>query len=81
MQVSRGSEKCVSWNFTTNSWTGDGCITERDGDTVTCQCNHLTNFAVLVVSNQVMKNVQIIYRYFERMRSVQLFTRYHTLSP
>ena len=56
-QVSRGSEECVSWDFTTNSWTGDGCSTERVGDTVTCQCSHLTNFAVLVVRLHLFSDI------------------------
>ena len=35
-------------------WTTDGCMTdlaEVNEGLVTCYCNHLTNFAVLVVSN------------------------------
>ena len=34
-------------------WTTDGCETdlaEVDEGVVTCSCNHLTNFAILVVS-------------------------------
>ena len=32
------------------NWTTDGCeLTGIDDNVVTCQCNHLTNFAVLVV--------------------------------
>ena len=50
-----GSERCVSWDFEANggegNWTTEGCETIGlvDG-VVTCQCNHLTNFAILVVS-------------------------------
>ena len=35
------------------NWSIDGCTTTVDpdtNDTVTCSCNHLTNFACLVVS-------------------------------
>ena len=41
---------CVSWDFTLQDWITDGCTTlvGEDG-IVTCNCNHLTNFAVLVV--------------------------------
>ena len=41
---------CVSWDFTLRDWTTEGCTTifGEDG-VVTCNCNHLTNFAVLVV--------------------------------
>ena len=31
-------------------WTTEGCQTAVNGDVVTCTCNHLTNFAILVVS-------------------------------
>ena len=41
---------CASWDFTLQDWITDGCITivEEDG-IVTCNCDHLTNFAILVV--------------------------------
>ena len=44
------TEMCVSWDFTVQDWTPRGCTTlvGEDG-IVTCICNHLTNFAVLVV--------------------------------
>lgn len=34
------------------NWTSKGCSNQTDGSggNVTCSCNHLTNFAVLVVS-------------------------------
>ena len=32
------------------NWSTDGCTVEAANSSVTCQCNHLTNFAVLVVS-------------------------------
>ena len=41
---------CVSWNFTLQDWTTEGCTTIVGEDmVVTCNCTHLTNFAVLVV--------------------------------
>ena len=36
-----------------SEWTTDGCVTdlaEVNESVVTCYCNHLTNFAILVVS-------------------------------
>ena len=51
--MAQGSEVCVFWDFSRNDWNSEGCtITEAVGPNgiVTCQCNHLTNFAVLVVS-------------------------------
>ena len=48
--MAAGSEMCVSWNFGVQQWTSDGCNTSvGQGGIVTCHCNHLTNFAVLVV--------------------------------
>ena len=46
-----GSEVCVSWDFNLLDWNRTGCwtIVGKNG-TITCACNHLTNFAVLVVS-------------------------------
>ena len=39
--------------FTYTEWTTNGCVTdlaEVNESVVTCYCNHLTNFAILVVS-------------------------------
>lgn len=45
-----GSERCVYWDFGTLNWTTSGCskAIAEDG-IIICHCNHLTNFAVLVV--------------------------------
>ena len=65
MQImSFGSERCVSWNFSANggegNWTADGCETIGlvDG-VVTCQCDHLTNFAILVVSTYCFYHLKV----------------------
>ncbi|XP_067056620.1 adhesion G protein-coupled receptor L3-like isoform X5 [Acropora muricata] len=47
------SLRCVYWNYSLDSrgggWSTDGCLlASSDNDTVRCECNHLTNFAVLV---------------------------------
>nr|XP_022291423.1 uncharacterized protein LOC111102827 [Crassostrea virginica]XP_022291424.1 uncharacterized protein LOC111102827 [Crassostrea virginica] len=40
---------CVFWNFTLGSWSSEGCNTTKVNNHVTqCQCNHLTNFAILM---------------------------------
>ncbi|XP_064195600.1 adhesion G-protein coupled receptor G5-like [Anguilla rostrata] len=43
---------CRSWNGEGNVpvWTTDGCYTFESNDTVSCQCTHLTFFAILMVS-------------------------------
>ena len=46
------SEMCASWDFGLQEWTSRGCnatITDG-GNTAICECNHLTNFAVLAVT-------------------------------
>ena len=48
--MASGSETCVSWDFNIQNWTTTGCNTSVGlGGIITCRCNHLTNFAVLVV--------------------------------
>lgn len=40
-------------NTTRGNWTTKGCdlkIMHKENATFVCECNHLTNFAVLVVS-------------------------------
>lgn len=40
---------CVFWDFEDHSWSDAGCGVKDSNDTVTvCQCDHLTNFAVLM---------------------------------
>ncbi|XP_061176826.1 uncharacterized protein LOC133185543 isoform X2 [Saccostrea echinata] len=40
---------CVFWNFTVGSWSSEGCNTTRVNNHVTkCECDHLTNFAILM---------------------------------
>nr|CAH7756707.1 unnamed protein product [Callosobruchus chinensis] len=42
---------CVFWDYTTNSWSEEGCRVELSLSNVThtvCYCDHLTNFAVLM---------------------------------
>ncbi|NXA72678.1 AGRF5 protein, partial [Thryothorus ludovicianus] len=44
--------KCVFWNFTLNDNRGDwdtrGCTPTDSNDSVTCVCNHLTSFSILM---------------------------------
>ena len=43
--------KCVYWDFDLDSWSEEGCYPVREkssADRTSCQCYHLTNFAVLV---------------------------------
>ncbi|KAK2835394.1 hypothetical protein Q5P01_015878 [Channa striata] len=48
------SPSCAFWNFSlmhnhTSGWSSDGCrVTFAGSGTTSCQCNHTTNFAVLM---------------------------------
>uniref|UniRef100_A0A8C1CGT0 Adhesion G protein-coupled receptor G7, tandem duplicate 2 n=1 Tax=Cyprinus carpio carpio TaxID=630221 RepID=A0A8C1CGT0_CYPCA len=39
---------CVFWDYTHRDWRTEGCVKIRDPSGVHCECNHTTNFAVLV---------------------------------
>ena len=43
--------ECVYWDFDQNRWKNDGCVLRRKSDdngTVFCECNHLTDFSILL---------------------------------
>uniref|UniRef100_A0A3P9H2V5 Adhesion G protein-coupled receptor F5 n=1 Tax=Oryzias latipes TaxID=8090 RepID=A0A3P9H2V5_ORYLA len=46
--------QCVFWNFTLlenfGAWDDEGCkfVSLKNNDTVTCNCNHLTSFSILM---------------------------------
>ena len=49
------TSSCVYWDFNLRDgigdWAEDGCELESaDSEGITCHCDHLTNFAVLVVN-------------------------------
>ena len=52
MCINRNVFSCVLHTDGRGNWTSKGCSNQTDGSggNVTCSCNHLTNFAVLVVS-------------------------------
>lgn len=40
---------CAFWDYTTASWSNEGCrVAAHNRSHVTCQCDHLTNFAVIM---------------------------------
>ncbi|XP_067274182.1 adhesion G-protein coupled receptor G5 isoform X2 [Pseudorasbora parva] len=45
-----GTPVCSSWDGQGKkpNWTTEGCITDGKGDNITCNCSHLTFFAVLM---------------------------------
>jgi len=53
-QSSTGSPRCVFWDFSSSSWSGDGCyIVSAKKTSTTCKCFHLTNFAVLLPKEKI----------------------------
>ena len=44
--------KCVYWDTQANKWSDEGCSVVQSSDALTeCDCNHLTNFAVIMDFN------------------------------
>uniref|UniRef100_A0A3B5APT0 Adhesion G protein-coupled receptor F7 n=1 Tax=Stegastes partitus TaxID=144197 RepID=A0A3B5APT0_9TELE len=53
---SLGNPQCVFWNFSLfdglGGWDDEGCtLVSDDTETVTCNCNHLTSFSILMSPN------------------------------
>ncbi|RWS26963.1 G-protein coupled receptor protein-like protein [Leptotrombidium deliense] len=50
--------KCVHWNIARMKWTSNGCeVISWNRSHTTCECNHLTNFAVLMQIRDVPVSV------------------------
>ncbi|XP_055492336.1 adhesion G-protein coupled receptor F1-like [Leucoraja erinacea] len=43
------SARCVFWNLNNGSWDTEGCKHEINGTNITCRCNHLTSFSLLML--------------------------------
>ena len=53
--------RCGFWEADAQVWSTDGCSITSDNQTgVVCTCNHLTDFAVLVVSVVIMVKMHCI---------------------
>ncbi|XP_005463195.2 adhesion G protein-coupled receptor F4-like [Oreochromis niloticus] len=57
-----GNPECVFWNFSLfdglGGWDGKGCelvLNINETETVTCNCNHLTSFSILMSPNSPKK--------------------------
>ena len=54
--------KCVFWDIDRRDWSTQGCITLASNEShTTCQCNHLTNFAILMDVTDVQVRILIIH--------------------
>ncbi|KAL5289846.1 hypothetical protein ACFFRR_009701 [Megaselia abdita] len=55
---------CVFWNFIEHTWSTDGChLIDTNRTHSTCQCNHLTNFALLAEemdTNSIFLNTSLV---------------------
>ncbi|XP_072263534.1 adhesion G protein-coupled receptor F5-like [Pyxicephalus adspersus] len=51
---------CVWWNFKTQDWDPDGCriIAQKNNETVSCVCNHLTSFSILMSTSVLPPDVE-----------------------
>ena len=53
--------RCVYWDVKTNAWSSDKCtVVSENADEVICQCDHLTNFGVIMDVNGNLDNVSTI---------------------
>uniref|UniRef100_A0A667Y598 Adhesion G protein-coupled receptor F7 n=1 Tax=Myripristis murdjan TaxID=586833 RepID=A0A667Y598_9TELE len=62
-----GNPQCVFWNFSLfnglGGWDDEGCeLVSNANETVTCNCNHLTSFSILM-SAFIPKEIQAILAY------------------
>nr|CAB3250662.1 probable G-protein coupled receptor 128 [Phallusia mammillata] len=55
----RTTLSCKYWEYSTSSWKSDGCCLNSSSNPPQCLCNHLTNFALLVRSEQVPSDVAL----------------------
>lgn len=56
--------QCVFWNFTLfdslGAWDNQGCeLVSQENDTVTCTCNHLTSFSILM-STDIPRDIIVL---------------------
>ncbi|KAF3846868.1 hypothetical protein F7725_003946 [Dissostichus mawsoni] len=62
IKVNETIRNCVFWNFklfnNRGAWDSDGCEFVSDiNDTVTCRCDHLTSFSILMSTGYVWKAI------------------------
>ncbi|KAI9565576.1 hypothetical protein GHT06_009368 [Daphnia sinensis] len=59
-EVNATSATCAYWNVSMQDWAFDGCeLIYANDESTRCQCDHLTNFAVLMDINGVFQNTTI----------------------
>ncbi|XP_061562529.1 adhesion G-protein coupled receptor G1-like isoform X1 [Phycodurus eques] len=76
------SPRCAFWNSSTKTFSSSGCRTvwERGQSHVTCSCDHLTYFAVLIVSAPLSDTNEAVLSYISLIGcSLSLFALVITL--
>lgn len=60
-EVNATSATCAYWNASLQDWSFDGCeVIYANDESTRCQCDHLTNFAVLMDINGIFQNSTIL---------------------
>ncbi|KAL4233865.1 hypothetical protein ACF0H5_008540 [Mactra antiquata] len=70
---SYGNASCSYLSIADGTWTTDGCWLvshNKEDNTVTCHCNHLTNFAILMSPSDT--TVTIVGEHFEALSTITL---------
>lgn len=64
--IQTSNKSCVFWDVRLNSWSSENCFLVEETETeIKCQCNHLTNFGVIMDVNGILgDDVSSIFRYF-----------------
>lgn len=44
---------CVFWHTNNSEWSDEGCVQREEGDSIICECNHLTSFSSLMAKEPV----------------------------
>ena len=62
--IARGNTNttlCSYWDFNLGDWSQEGCVFDRvlEDGRVLCNCNHLTNFAMLMVCISLLDSVVV----------------------
>ena len=65
--ISRGdtnTTQCSFWDFGLGNWSQEGCKFERvlEDGRIVCNCDHLTNYAILMVSDQLLQSLSMCFK-------------------
>ncbi len=77
-------DTCVYWKpeLYDNTWKQDGCRKKikSDNNLLICECNHLTAFAIMDISRDLVRSIRVKILEFERPLSDVIFTAQKTSS-